>query len=99
MLTKETSHDANKPKTHNPQLIIIFPFTENHIFRIKIFTTFVIEKKNNTLLSCDNLPNFGCISETLLRLYTSYELVSEKSAKYENIHFFITSVFLFLSRR
>jgi len=59
-----------KPITHNSQLFS--SFTENHIFRIKIFTTFVIDKKNNTLLSCDNLPNFGCISETLLRLYTSW---------------------------
>jgi hypothetical protein len=28
-----------------------------------------------------------------------YEQVSEKSAKYENIIFFVTSIFLFFSRR
>jgi hypothetical protein len=43
--------------------------------------------------------SLGFLNPPLLQAAKRYEQVSEKSAKYENIIFFVTSIFLFFSRR
>jgi hypothetical protein len=45
------------------------------------------------------VENMPLRSSPLHEAAERYEQVSEKSAKYENIIFFVTSIFLFFSRR